>query len=514
MRALLAALALLLVASLSTSTARAATGDTLREITAANPQSCSPFNVGVAFDGNDLLVSCVGNNIIDRIDPSGSLVGQITVTGETIIGALSYDRSRGKLWACTFGGAERVMLIDPADGSVDAEFASNGCGDGLGYDGDDDTLWAGADQVCDVTHYQTDGTVIDAFNACPLIGGSGKSGIAVGGGKLYIANPNLSRVYQVERDFSASSLLFQTDRFLEDLECDDVTFAPKSAMWVQAAYDRILTAIEIPAGACPFGGDPPQQVDLSVTKSDSPDPVAIGGQLTYTVTVRNNGPADATGVALTDNLSAGVSFVSATPSKGSCSQTSGTVSCDIGSLANGEAATVEIKVTPQTGGSITNGVSVTASESDSIPADNTATETTTVTANRPPDCSKVKPNPGRLWPPNHKFHLVTIGGATDPDGDPVTVAITGVTQDESVNGKGDGNTSPDARPGPASNQVYLRFERSGKGDGRVYRISFTGSDGRGGTCSGHVEVGVPHDMGKKGSPKDSGGNFNSFRLGN
>ena len=254
-------------------------GTKLREITAANPQNCSPFNVGLAFDGTNLLVSCVGSGVIDKIDPAdGSLVGQITVAGESVLGALSYDRGRGKLWACTFGGAERVMLIDPADGSEDAEFASTGCGDGLAYDGDDDTLWAGADQVCTVTHYRADGTVIGASDVCPLIGGTGKSGIAVGGGKLYVARPAGSQVYEVEKDFSASSLLFQTDRFLEDLECDDVTFAPKSAMWVQAAYDRILTAIEIPAGACPFGGGntPPVAADDTLTtQQDTPGTVNV-----------------------------------------------------------------------------------------------------------------------------------------------------------------------------------------------------------------------------------------------
>ena len=71
-----------------------------------------------------------------------------------------------------------------------------------------------------------------------------------------------------------------------------------------------------------------------------------------------------------------------------------------------------------------------------------------------------------------------------------------MTQDEPLNGKADGNTALDAKPGPASNQVYLRAERSGQGNGRVYRIAFSGSDGQGGTCSGVALVGVPHDKGK------------------
>jgi hypothetical protein len=131
-------------------------------------------------------------------------------------------------------------------------------------------------------------------------------------------------------------------------------------------------------------------------------------------------------------------------------------------------------------------------------------------ANRSPDCSAAVADPGTLWPPNHKFRTVTVGGVSDPDGDQVTVTVTGVTQDEALNGLGDGDTSPDAATGPSSNQVFVRAERSGTGDGRVYHVAFTASDGKGGTCSGVVTVGVPHDQGPKGGPVDSGLVVNSF----
>lgn len=130
--------------------------------------------------------------------------------------------------------------------------------------------------------------------------------------------------------------------------------------------------------------------------------------------------------------------------------------------------------------------------------------------NNPPECSAVAPSATSLWPPNHQLVPITLTGATDPDGDPVTITITGVTQDEALDGLGDGDTSPDAQLGSASNEVLLRAERSGTGDGRVYRISFTGSDPAGATCSGEVTVGVPHSQGKKGGPVDSGLVVNSF----
>ena len=86
--------------------------------------------------------------------------------------------------------------------------------------------------------------------------------------------------------------------------------------------------------------------DLSVTKTDAPDPVLVGQQLTYTLTAQNAGPSAAPSVQLTDTLPAGVTFVSAVPSQGTCSQASGTVTCPLGTIASGANATVSIKVTP------------------------------------------------------------------------------------------------------------------------------------------------------------------------
>jgi PKD domain/Bacterial Ig domain len=137
-----------------------------------------------------------------------------------------------------------------------------------------------------------------------------------------------------------------------------------------------------------------------------------------------------------------------------------------------------------------------------------ASASVTIDINSPPDCSTVTPSETSLWPPNHKLREISLSGATDPDGDVVTLTATGVTQDEPVNGLGDGDTAPDAALGPASNVVQLRAERSGTGDGRVYRIAFSGSDGRGGTCTGTVFVSVPHNPG---SPAvDSGLVFDSL----
>src|SRR5205823_468251 len=104
--------------------------------------------------------------------------------------------------------------------------------------------------------------------------------------------------------------------------------------------------------------------DLSITKTDSPDPVLAGQQLTYTLAVHNQGPSTAIATQVTDNLPAGATFDSATPSQGSCGQASGTVTCTLGTLASGANATIDVKVRPQAAGSLTNQASVSSSVAD------------------------------------------------------------------------------------------------------------------------------------------------------
>jgi len=123
--------------------------------------------------------------------------------------------------------------------------------------------------------------------------------------------------------------------------------------------------------------------------------------------------------------------------------------------------------------------------------------------NAPPVCTGAMPSVASLWPANHQFVPVEILGVTDPDGDPVTITITSVFQDEPVLGPGSGNFAPDAQ-GIGTSVVELRAERAGNGNGRVYHVSFTATDGQGGSCSGVVLVGVPLNQGPNGAPVDDG----------
>ena len=122
--------------------------------------------------------------------------------------------------------------------------------------------------------------------------------------------------------------------------------------------------------------------------------------------------------------------------------------------------------------------------------------------------------PSYLWPPNHKYRVVSFlaqdGDADMTDG--VTLGTEG-THEEFVDGEelnGSGNTGDDFFPaaatgtgdGSATTTHEVRGERSGRGDGRTYTILFEALfDGplpvetTGAPCTGSFTIEVPHDMG-------------------
>jgi len=129
-----------------------------------------------------------------------------------------------------------------------------------------------------------------------------------------------------------------------------------------------------------------------------------------------------------------------------------------------------------------------------------------------PDCSGASASAPTLWPPNHKLVSVSVGGVTDPQGQPVSVTIDGIRQDEPVNALGDGNTCGDAA-GVGTSTAWLRPERSGLNDGRVYHVSFTATDPDGHACSGEVTSCVPHDQGQGATCVDQGPLYDSTTCG-
>jgi len=113
--------------------------------------------------------------------------------------------------------------------------------------------------------------------------------------------------------------------------------------------------------------------NLAITKTASPNPATSLTNMTYRIVVTNN-------VSLTDQLPAGPVLVSATPPLGGTCTGTSTITCNLNSIANGAVKIVNIIVTPQTTGQLTNTASVTATEPDPDANDNSTTIQTTVNA--------------------------------------------------------------------------------------------------------------------------------------
>ena len=127
--------------------------------------------------------------------------------------------------------------------------------------------------------------------------------------------------------------------------------------------------------------------------------------------------------------------------------------------------------------------------------------------NGAPVCTAAQAVPSMLWPANGQFVRIWIIGVGDPDSDPVSISISGVTQDEPTTGLVTGDTGPDAMVFGSS--ADLRAQRDAGGNGRVYRVQFGANDGNGGTCTGAVTVGVPNSQKPGQVIVDDGQNFNS-----
>ncbi|MCI0489543.1 MAG: HYR domain-containing protein [Blastocatellia bacterium] len=131
--------------------------------------------------------------------------------------------------------------------------------------------------------------------------------------------------------------------------------------------------------------------DLSISKSDAPDPIFAGNNITYTINFTNNGPSDAQSVTVTDAVPANTTFVSAMVTMGSGWGTTapgvgmtGNVVFSKATVAAGETATFQVVVNVNSGTPhntiITNSATAASTTTDPNPGDNTGTAMTTVIA--------------------------------------------------------------------------------------------------------------------------------------
>ena len=225
-------------------------------------------------------------------------------------------------------------------------------------------------------------TVTGAENNCATSGGTFNSGghnLATddgvdcgltGPGEVLNANPKLGAIQNNSGPSETQALKDGSDAIDNGDEsvCD---VAPVSNV-DQRGFHRPFGA------ACDIGAYETGLADVAVISNvDNVDPVGTGGNVTYTITVRNIGPSPdtATGVVLHNAIPAGTTLVSTpTSSQGSCSATQ----CSLGSLPLNGTATVAVTVKTSAPGVITDTANVTALTSDPNPSNDSASQSTTV----------------------------------------------------------------------------------------------------------------------------------------
>ena len=158
---------------------------------------------------------------------------------------------------------------------------------------------------------------------------------------------------------------------------------PAAGIW-QAQVTGKATSASFPQ-AFALAGPLTPVAPLSIAKTDSRDPVAAGGELTYTVSVTNDGPDKAIDVEVIDTLPAGVTFLSFASGSAVCMDGTGTVSCEIAEIVGSDTVDIDIVVRVDDllvdnlgSTSITNTAVVSSPLPDPDLSDNTVSEDTLV----------------------------------------------------------------------------------------------------------------------------------------
>jgi len=237
-----------------------------------------------------------------------------------------------------------------------------------------------------------------------------------------------------------------------------ITCTRSDALASGASYPPIVVTVSIGQGVSgnvsntatvSGGGDPllgnnsstdtspsSQIADLALTKTASKAALKIGENVVFTLTARNNGQSTATSVTITDELPAGLTFVSSTPA---CviDPVSGVLSCPVGTLAPGATATVEVTAKAMASGAtqtLRNVASVAGQQTDPTPGNNTADASVSVLGT---DLAVTKTLDGPASPKTGDTVTYTVKvdnlGASDATGvvllDALPDGLTGVTTD-------------------------------------------------------------------------------------
>jgi uncharacterized repeat protein (TIGR01451 family) len=334
----------------------------------------------IDFDGGN-------NGLIERVKITGSRARGIIFDGKDVVGGTARTADGNTVRDCVIAGvpSHGIQFLASRSNRVEGCTITDVAGYGIQV--------TKSSTSADQPNKKSNENVL----AGNLIDNAGQDGIAVGS-----SDGNdvlLNTVLNSSDDVSGRSgiRVYSSD----SVECNDNLVSSNTATDNQATKTQAY-GLRIASSSChrtvvsgnDFSGNltapirddgtdtqypPPDPLaDLSLTKTDSPDPVSADSNLTYTLDVANAGPSNASAVTVTDSLPAGVTYLGASPSQGSCSEAGGTVTCDLATLAGSASASIEIVVRPQSEGPITNTASVTGAETDPDPTDNGDSEPTTV----------------------------------------------------------------------------------------------------------------------------------------
>src|SRR5258705_3485400 len=390
------------------------------------------FTTGMAFDAaHRLYVTSYSTGQIFRFDTSGTLLGEFGPGGRGSVESLVFAAA-GNLYAGRDANGQVTELNSL--GAVVATYSvqvENRGSSVIALPADQCTLF-----------YTSEGVRVKRFNVCTntqladfaVLPSQPAYFVALRAtGELLAADSTL-----VARVNAAGSTVQVYDSAGED-SWFALSLDPNgSSFWAGDFITGDIYRFNIATGAIEVGPFPtcgtacmfgiaampaPPPTDVALTKTDGVEAVRAGDGTNYTLVARNNGPARATSVSISDPLPAGTRLVSAPD----CTLVSGVVTCDIGTLAAGAVATRSIAVvvnldrtTP-----VTNTATVSLAETDLAPANNTATDTDVVT---PPD-----QDGDGIVDPSDNCPLVAnadqlntdgdaLGNACDPDDDNDTIA--------------------------------------------------------------------------------------------
>lgn len=426
------------------------------------PVPLTQFNLGCGgygglVDGNGVLWSAGGGqNTLLRYDPSVP-VGSCINLSRTSYG-LGID-TNGFIWHTNWT-YNTILKIDPSGAPIFGPFVTGGASNdrGVTVTPADNHVWVANSGGSDVSRLDNSGALLAVI---PV--GSTPTGLSVDAtGKVWVTNYGTDDVMRIDPatnlvDLTVSLGAGAGPYNYSDMTGSTLTAPPDTGTWT-VIYDSGCDLHDWSTVKLIWNSDEPGDSSITVKASSSNDGMTFGSEEDVT-----NGDLLPLALATGRYLKVIVTFERST--------------------VNGSESPVLYDLT--------------------------------IECNQPPDCSQAAASIDTLWPPNHKFVEISVIGVTDPDGDPITITIDGISQDELVDTYGDGRFTPDGQ-GIGTDTAQVRAERTGTkkvpGNGRVYHIAFTASDDKGAECSGEVLVGVPHDQGQGSVPIDDGPLYDSTVL--